>query len=117
MRKRAGRTERGDRTAGYIVYDRRTGAILAVHHVTLMAGTRKISERLMRQRVRQCASEAIGLPVSALGIASTRLSNPTAEAGAHIDVATGRLVTRLRDDAQGGRGDQSGIRPGGLAAP
>lgn len=92
MAKQTRPTTLADKTAHFILYDARSGAILAVHHVTALPGVRVPSEALVQKRVLACAAEALGRNAADLRV----LATPEAQTilpGLRVDASTGTLST------------------------
>jgi hypothetical protein len=101
MAKRARRIIRAEETAHFVVYDKRTGAILAVHHVSALPGVRAPSEAVITRRVRACAAEALRRRPVELAILTTR-DAPTISPGLRVDVSSGRLRAAGRQPSREG---------------
>jgi hypothetical protein len=69
-KKKAG-TSKVEQTTHYAVYDRRSGELVTVHHVTLMAGARALSGDVIQKRVLTCAALAFERPRAALRVTAT----------------------------------------------
>jgi hypothetical protein len=105
MADRIPRTYDTQQTACFVIYDRRSGDILAVHHLSALPGVRSHSDRVVRKRVLMCAAEALERPTGDLRL--LRTSRPiTVAPGLSVDVATGTLRQskrpRLDDEKVGG---------------
>jgi hypothetical protein len=108
------RTLETEETAHFIVYDRRTGKVLAVHYVTALPGVHAPSEAVIIRRVRTCAAEAIGRRTTELGVLRTPHA-PAISPGMRVDVATGTLRTGRRARPAGKRRPEDGTPPSGTS--
>jgi hypothetical protein len=97
MAKRLPRTLRTEETGYFVVYDRRTGQVLAVHHVTALPGVRVPSDDAIARRMRACAAEAIGRRAAELAILRTPEA-PAVSPALRVDIATGKLRSDRRED-------------------
>jgi len=87
-----------DQTGQFVVYDRRTGEVLTVHHVTALAGVRVPSDEAIVRSLRACAAKALGRPVGELGILRAREA-PVMSPDLRVDVASGKLQNQRRSDS------------------
>jgi hypothetical protein len=106
MVKRAKPTAAAERTAYFIVYDARSGDILAVHHVTALPGVRVPSDALVQRRVLACAADALDRSAADLRLLATPEAQ-TISPGLRIDVSTGKLSApqRQHKSARGAKTD------------
>ena len=90
MPERRARTYDAEQSATFVIHDRASGEVLAVHHITALPGVRTQSDRLVKAQVVQCAADALGRAVGDLGVvqAKERLSMAP---GLRVDPATGKL--------------------------
>jgi hypothetical protein len=107
-------------TAHFVVYDKRSGQILAVHHVTALPGVSAPSDDVVTRRVRACAAEALGRASTDLAVLATPRP-PVISPGVRVDTATGRLTRPERrstsetdEVAAGRRGDAIPLAVDGL---
>ena len=91
MPKSTRSTSVDEQTAHFVIYDAKTGRILAVHHVTALAGMRVPTEALVQKRVLACAAEALDRNAADLRLLATAEAK-TVSPGVRVDVATAKLV-------------------------
>ena len=96
-----------EQTAHFIIYEARSGDILAVHHVTALPGVTVPSDAFVQKRVLACAAEALDRDAAELRLLGTAEAHGIAP-GMRIDVSTTSLSmpdTRRQgsqpDDARG----------------
>src|SRR5262245_19686983 len=78
--KRKSRTSKMEQTVHYGVHDRNSGELVALHTVTVMAGARFVSSRVMQKRVLTCAAQVVGRPRASMRVtASARLMKAAPE--------------------------------------
>jgi hypothetical protein len=87
-----------ERTAHFIIYEARSGDIVAVHHVTALPGVKVPSDAFVQKRVLACAAEALDRDAAALRLLATAEA-PTMAPGMRVDV-----TTRVLSKAQTQRG-------------
>jgi hypothetical protein len=90
MAERRRRTLASEQTVHFVVYERRTGRMLAAHHLTALPGVRIPSEEVIVRRLRTCAADVLGRRAVDLAVLRTREA-PAMSAPLRVDVATGRL--------------------------
>lgn len=100
MAKRMQRIIQVEETAHFVVYDRRTGEVLAVHHISALPGVRAPSEHVITRRVRTCAAEALGRRPAELAVLTTP-DAPAISPALRVDLTTGRLRTEDRAPGEG----------------
>ena len=87
-----------DQTGQFVVYDRRTGEVLTVHHVTALAGVPVPSDEAIVCSLRAFAAKALGRRVGELGILRTQEA-PAMSPDLRVDVASGKLRNQRRSDS------------------
>ena len=90
MAKRTQRVLDREQTAHFIVYNRRTGNILAVHHLSAFSGVRAPSDRVIERRVLGCAAEALNCATGELRLLATPEATSVSP-GMRVDPVTGKL--------------------------
>ena len=90
MAERRRRTLGSEQTGHFVVYERRTGRVLAAHHLTALPGVPIPREEVIVRRLRTCAADALGRRALELAVLRTREA-PAMSASLRVDVAAGRL--------------------------
>ena len=115
MAERKRTTTGREQTFHFVVYDRRSGRVLAVHHVTARSGVRVPGEAVMLRRLLACAAGDLDCRAADLAVLRTSEA-PTVSPSLSVDVATGRL--RAGDDATPAADrPEGGTQPSAVALP
>lgn len=109
------RTVKSAQTGHFVMYDRRTGRVLAVHHLTALPGVQAPSEAVIVRRLRACTADAVGRRGAELAILRTREA-PVVSPSLRVDVAAGRLrgadhATRAAERPEGDTSPSAPARP------